>query len=206
MKAVSTGNVNRVTPIHRSEFFSDELLNKVECFEDAELSKTKIRRAFKYIDTDNTGGINRSEFQKIISLLNVNLHHSVFSDIFNQLDSNSNGTIELNELQHFLETPLRPEDRIRCDFAFHLDHPSLFRKFQIWNVKSQPLTFTLSPGASNTSAYFENSSDPEMARCLRQGARLFYINAVGVENASYKDIESTLRSIHCPFPSGFPKF
>jgi len=199
MNAVTSLIAKNASPIYRKDFFSDDLLNQVEFLEDRDLSRVKIRRAFKYIDTDSSGGISWGEFREIISLLNVNLHNSKLSDIFNHVDRNRNGTIELNEFQHFLETPLRPEHRIRCDFSLNLSHPSLFLKFHTWHVKSRPLSFTLTAGRNDISAYFEHSSDPEMARCLKQGARLFYINNALVKNASYRDIVSNLSSIRCPF-------
>jgi len=199
MNAVTTIHANKASSAYRKDFFVDDSINKVEFLEDRKLSKVKILRAFKYIDTNSSGGISWSEFREFISLLNVKIHNSVLSDIFTHVDRNCSGTIELHEFQHFLETPLRPKSRIRCDFSLNLTSPSLFLKFHVWHVKSRPLSFTLSPGRNDISAYFEQSSDPTMSRCLKQGARLFYINNALVKNAPYKDIEFTLCSIHCPF-------
>jgi len=200
MNAVNPASFSSLSSlIDRNDFFSYDLINKARSFGNKKLSRTKICRTFKYIDSDGSGVINRTEFRKVMWLLQFNFSNSVISDIFNHLDRNCKGTIELHEFEHFLNAPLRPANRIRCDFSINLGDSSLFRKFHIWYVKNRPLSFTLSSGENNISAYFEQSSSPAMARCLKKGARLFYINSAPVENANYKDIESTLSSIECPF-------
>lgn len=183
----------------KTDFVSDHLLTKAGLFESRELSRKKIHRAFKYIDTNNTGRVTLNEFRELLLLLNFHFPNPVVNEIFELVDRNCNGTIELYEFENFLEASHPPENKIRCDFFLNLAYPSLFIKFHIWNVKSRPLNFTLSSGANNISAYFQFSSNPKMARCVKQEARLLYINFAPVENAAFVDIESTLSSIHCPF-------
>jgi Ca2+-binding EF-hand superfamily protein len=53
-----------------------------------------LRQVFQYFDKDNSGSINASEMDKVLSKLNVNLSQSQLEKMMKDCDLNSNKLIQ----------------------------------------------------------------------------------------------------------------
>jgi len=166
------------------------------------LLKRKILQAFKRFDVDNSGWLDINEFQEIMQVVNVNVGDMELVEIFNYIDRDRDGRLELDELEHFLGNPFEPHEVVRVTMDLNLKHPLRFLKYHTWNVKSRPLELLLQTGSNSFGAYFLASSDPQ-AKYLQEGSKLMYINAARVDEERYVDIINVLKSIAVPFELTF---
>ena len=68
------------------------------------MESVHIKRAFDIMDMDGNGTISLDEFKRILIQLNMSLDEQVIEIMFNTIDTNSNDTIEINELRNLLKT------------------------------------------------------------------------------------------------------
>jgi len=160
--------------------------------------KRKVRRAFKYMDADGNGGLDRNEFKALLALVAKNLLVTDIDKIFDYIDVDNSEIIELDEWIDFLEAPGKPSDIIRCDMTINLKTPLRFVKYLSWTVTSRPFNFVLSPGPNRLAAYFTSSTDDRMVDMLKHSRRLTYIETTRVDTWRYIDIERLLEKVPVP--------
>lgn len=161
--------------------------------------RKKLNEAFKYLDHDQSGAIDKEEFRSLMRIIGVQLSERELQKIISRVDYDDNGAIELIDLEKFLAEELHARHIIRCDMLANLTHPYRFVKYHPWRVTDRPLNFSLRPGANMLAAYLDHSKDPEMYKFVRNGYRLKYINDIRVDRANYTDIISTLDIIPLPY-------
>jgi len=198
MNAIADRHNRSATPYVR-EAIPKDLITKVEGTEPTIVFKRKIRRAFEFTDKDGSGAIDRNEFSNIMSLLQVHLSKLDLGKIFGYIDADDSGTIELGELEKFLEFRFSPRALIRCEMALNLHKPYRFLKYHTWRVEARPLSFTLRPGPNSLGAFFHTSTNPSMTSDLKLGSKVIYINAARVERNRYIDIVHMLDNVPVPF-------
>lgn len=165
--------------------------------------QSKILKAFKYLDSDNSGKLDRREFWDIMEIVDVNLHYKELLRLFDYMDVNKNGMVEMNELQRFLQNPYHPRDLIRVIMSQNLTHPNRFLQYHIVEVDELPLKFRLKPGAKKIAAFLDSSNFPNKPKSLLKGSMLIYINASKVDEVSYMDIMKVFSSLPLPFELTF---
>jgi len=166
------------------------------------LFKRKILQAFRSVDADKSGWLDINEFQEIMQVVNVNVEELELVRIFNYIDRDHDGRLELEELEHFLGDPFKPHEVVRVAMDLNLKNPQRFLKYHTCNVKNRPFDLILHPGSNSYGAYFLSSSNPEL-QYLQRGSKLMYINSARVDEERYVDITKVLRSIAVPFDLTF---
>eukprot|EP01044_Picomonas_judraskeda_P001653 COSAG03_NODE_103_length_12731_cov_24.452502_4_plen_1686_part_01 len=63
--------------------------------------QTDSEKAFQRVDTDNDGALDRDEFDSLMDEMEIDWPKSERDKIFNEMDENKNGTIDLHEWQNF---------------------------------------------------------------------------------------------------------
>jgi len=65
--------------------------------------KKSIQKVFKEFDKDNDGFINKKELKQLLAKWNVNVTNEELDDMMNDIDTNKDGKIDLNEFQEFMD-------------------------------------------------------------------------------------------------------
>merc|ERR1719419_1283781 len=80
------------------------------------------------MDVDSSGALDWEEFVNVMALLKMDFSDDDLAKIFNYVDLDNSGTIELMELERFLCMNACPRDLIRCSMLINLHKPERFFK------------------------------------------------------------------------------
>lgn len=94
---VQTCDKNKNGVIDRSEFI-DMLKPKLqEDYAHAHENIADVKRMFKQADVDHSGFLNANELKNAMLKHNVILSDAELADLMKEMDSDANGTIDINE-------------------------------------------------------------------------------------------------------------
>jgi len=161
--------------------------------------KRKITRAFQQLDKDNSHSIDLDEFRNMMSLVKVHLNDTDLVNLFEFVDVDKSGAIELPELVNFLEFSFDPPEVIRYTMSNHLSTPHNFLEYHSLNVTTRSLSLNLVPGSDGLAAYFISSADSEVNKVLQIGFRLVFINRTRVDSKTFVDIQRRLELVPLPY-------
>merc|ERR1719397_592112 len=145
------------------------------------------------MDADSSGALDWEEFVNVMAVVKMDFSDDDLAKIFNYVDLDNNGTIDLLELEKFLGMNACPRDLIRYSMLINLHKPERFLKYHIFKATSRPLPFSIRPGPSRSGAYFAGSVILWMRRNIKLGSPLTYINSFRVDRKKFIDIERMLR-------------
>ena len=74
---------------------------------------TKVEELFKAVDRDNSGGIDREEFEDLFKRLGIALSSEQINNLFTSADDDWSGTIELEELKLMIENAIMDDPAAR---------------------------------------------------------------------------------------------
>mmetsp|Transcript_34939 Transcript_34939/g.45056 ORF Transcript_34939/g.45056 Transcript_34939/m.45056 type:complete len:306 (+) Transcript_34939:87-1004(+) len=84
------------------EIITSEAALKQHLTEKLAMHSTNVRKSFRKLDRDYSGCLDRYEFRKFLENLNIHTTFGVFNNVFDQLDTDKNGTVEFQEfMKHF---------------------------------------------------------------------------------------------------------
>ena len=66
------------------------------------LSEEKLKRAFKFFDTDNSGSIEASEIKAILGV-GQKFNDEVWNEIVKESDENKDGTVSFEEFENMIK-------------------------------------------------------------------------------------------------------